>query len=158
MMKYILNAKVMVAALVIAGILLCASLAYILIKRPAVTPPDLTPATSDLTIIPAPTSTPLFQPATPTSLLSASLVSPTPAPGQIAIGVYVQVSVDALRIRQEPGLTNDPLFLAFNSEVFRVTKGPELADGYTWWFLTASYDTSRSGWAVQDYLTAIPNP
>jgi hypothetical protein len=49
-------------------------------------------------------------------------------------------------------------FSAFDSEVFLVTKGPEQADGYTWWYLTASYDTSRAGWAAQDFLAVIPSP
>jgi hypothetical protein len=88
--------------------------------------------------------------------------SPTAAPGQIAIGVYVQPSTggDGLRIHIAPSLSAGLAFPdpAFDSEVFLVTKGPEQADGYTWWYLTASYDTSRAGWAAQDYLTAIPSP
>ena len=160
MMKNILNGKVLVAALVIASVLLCISLIYILVKRPAATAPDLTPASAILTIIPAPTSTqhplpPRLSPIPPTPVSS-----PTPAAGEIAVGVYVQVAtgVDALNLRAEPGLSTAPLSLAFASEVFLVTNGPEQTDGYTWWYLTASYDTSRAGWAAQDFLTAIPSP
>jgi hypothetical protein len=159
-MKNILNGKVLIAAVAIASVLLCASFVYILVGRPAAAPPDLTPAFAALTVIPAPTSTPLTLPPTLTSIPPTPMSSPTPAPGQIAIGVYVQVAtgVDALNLRAEPGLSAKPLDLAFPSEVFLVTKGPEQADGYTWWYLTAPYDTSRAGWAAQDFLTAIPSP
>ncbi len=159
-MKNILNAKVLIAALVLASVLLCASFVYILVRRPAAAPQDPNPAIAALTIIPAPTSTqyallPMLTifPPTPVS-------SPTPAPGQIALGVYVQVAtgVDALNLRSDPGLKSQILYLAFNSEVFLITNGPRQADGYTWWYLTASYDISRAGWAAQDFLTAIPTP
>jgi hypothetical protein len=159
-MRKILNGKVLIATLVFASVLLCASFTYIMVKRPAAAPADLTPASAALTIIPAPTSTPRPLPATTTPLPFAAMSSPSPAPGQIGIGVYVQVATggDTLHIRAEPGLGNEPLFMAFDSEVFLVTKGPQQADGYTWWYLTASYDASRAGWAAQDFLTVIPSP
>lgn len=87
--------------------------------------------------------------------------SPTPAPGEIAVGVYVQISntgEEGLNIRAKPGLTSEVLFSGFDAEAFLVTNGPEQVDGYTWWYLTASYDATRAGWAVQDYLTVIPSP
>ena len=56
------------------------------------------------------------------------------------------------------GWTWIPCFLAFDAEVFLITEGPRDADGYTWWYLTASYDTARAGWAAQDFLTVIPSP
>lgn len=159
-MKKILNRKVQIAALVIASVLLCASLVYILVRRPSATVPDLTPVSAALTVIPAPTST--LHPLTPTltPIPTTEIPSPIPAEGEIAIGVYVQVAsgVEALNLRAEPGLDTAPLSLAFNSEVFLVTNGPEQADGYTWWFLTASYNASRAGWAAQDFLTVIPSP
>jgi hypothetical protein len=161
-MKKILNGKVLAAALVIAGILLCSTVLYILVRRPAALTPDLTPASAIFTIIPAATSTPRPLPPTLTPIPATPTTSPTPAPGQIAIGVYVEPSTggDGLRIHVAPSLSAELAFPnpAFDSEVFLVTKGPEEADGYTWWYLTASYDTSRAGWAVQDYLKAIPKP
>ena len=159
-MKNVLNGKVLIAMLVVASLLLCASFVYILVKRPAVATPDLTPASAALTILPAPTSTPRNLPPTLTPIPPTPMASPTLAAGQIAISAYVQVSTggDALRVRAEPGLSNAPLFLAFDSEVFLVSDGPKQSDGYTWWYLTASYDASRAGWAVQDFLTAIPPP
>ena len=159
-MKNILNGKVLIAMLVIAALLLCGSLAYILVMRPtANSSPDLAAATPALTIIPGPTSTPLPLPPTLTPIPPTPAPTSTPAPGQVAIGVYVQPSTGGvgLRVHSQPTLSAN-FFSAFDSEVFLVTKGPEQADGYTWWYLTASYDTTRAGWAVQDYLTAIPSP
>ena len=159
-MKRILNFKVLIAMLVIASMLLCGSLIYILLTRPAAaSSPDLAAATSALAITPAPTSTPRPLPPTLTPLPPTAMPSPTPAPGQIAVDVYVQPSTGGagLRVHTEPSLSAD-FFSAFDSEVFLVAKGPEQADGYTWWYLTASYDSSRAGWAVQDYLTVITSP
>ena len=159
-MKNILNGKVLMAMMAIAVIMLCSSLAYILVMRPAAAAnPDQAAATSALTIIPAPTSTPRPLPPTLTPIPPTPAPSATPGPGQIAIGVYVQPSTGGagLRIHTQPGLTAD-FFSAFDSEVFLVTKGPQQADGHTWWYLTASYDTTRAGWAAQDYLSVIPTP
>lgn len=159
-MKNVLNGKVLIGMLGIALVLLCGSLAYILVMRPAArASQNLAAASSALTIIPAPSSTPRPLPATLTPLPQTPAASSTPAPGQIAIGVYVQPSTggEGLRIRSQPGL-NSEFFSAFDSEVFLVTKGPEQADGFTWWYLTASYDTSRAGWAAQDFLAVIPSP
>lgn len=161
MMKNILNKKVLIAAVVIASVLLCSSLVYILVLHPGAPTPDLTPVSAVLTVIPGPSSTPQPLP-TLTLMPSAYAPSPSPAPGQIAVGVYVQPATggEGLRIHTAPSLGADLAFPnpAFDSEVFLVTKGPERADGYTWWYLTASYDTSRAGWAVQDFLTVIPSP
>jgi hypothetical protein len=158
-MKNILSGKVLIAMVVIAAVLLCGSLAYILIMRPAASSPNLAAATSALTIIPAPSSTPRPLPPTLTPLPPTPLPSSTPAPGQFAIGVYVQPTTggEGLRVHTEPSLSA-AFFSAFDSEVFQVTKGPEQADGYTWWYLTASYDTARAGWAAQDFLAVIPPP
>jgi len=160
-MKRVLNGKVFLAMLVIASMLLCASLAYILVLRPAAAPLNPSSATAALTIIPAPTSTPRPLPPTLTPIPPTPTVSPTPAPGEIAVGVYVQISntgEEGLNIRAEPGLSSEVLFSGLDAEAFKVTDGPVDADGYTWWRLTASYDETRTGWAAQDYLTVIPPP
>ena len=159
-MKNILTGKVIVAGMVIAAILFCGSILYILISRPADPEDGSGPAAAVLTIIPAPTGTPRTLPPTLTSIPPTSTLPPTPGLGEFGIGIYVQVDTggEALRIRSEPGLSYDPLFLAFDAEVFLITEGPRQADGYSWWYLTASYDDARSGWAVQDFLTIIPSP
>jgi Bacterial SH3 domain len=107
---------------------------------------------ADLTVIPLPTSTPI----TPTPM-----VTPTPRPNQIAINSYVQISgtgTDGLRIRSAPGLNSDTVFRGDESETFMVKDGPKQADGYTWWYLVAPYDSSRAGWAAADYLAVVPAP
>jgi hypothetical protein len=159
-MKNILTGKVLIAMVVIASLLMCGSLAYILLMRPAVpSKGGMAASTSALTVLPAPTSTLRPLPATLTPLPPTLSPSSTPAPGEIAIGVYVQPSTggQGLRVHTEPGLQPDA-FTAYDSEVFLVAQGPEQADGYTWWYLTASYDTARSGWAAEDFLTVIPAP
>jgi hypothetical protein len=157
-MKRILTPRVIVAALVIAVVLLCGSLVYIILVRPASASPDRG-AMSALTIIPGPSSTPRPLPPTLTPLPPTPTPSPTPGPDQIVLGVYVQPTTggEGLRVHTSPSLSAD-FFSAFDSEAFLVTKGPEQAEGYTWWYLTASYDATRSGWAVQDYLAVIPKP
>lgn len=161
-MKTILNGKVLISSLVIAVMLLCASLVYILKMRPAAVWNKAPGETSSWTIIPAPTSTIHLLPSTPTVFAFLQTASPTAAPGQIAVGVYVQPSTGGagLLIHVEPGLKAALAFPkpAFDSEVFLVTDGPVQADGYTWWYLTASYDTSRRGWGAQEYLSVIPQP
>ncbi|MDI6768776.1 MAG: hypothetical protein QMD04_03785 [Anaerolineales bacterium] len=186
-MKNILNIKVILGALTTASVLLCATLAYILWIGPAAHLPDpsavaspvpaegltvalaqanqaLGPVSAALTLIPAPTSTPRYVAPTPTPPLPAAssfVVTPTPLPGTFTVGVYVQISGtegQGLRLRAKPGLNSPPLFLGHDSEAFLVTDGPQQADGHTWWYLTAPYDQTRSGWAVQDYLSVIPSP
>ncbi len=158
-MKNILNGKVLIAALIIGAVLSCGSLAYIILVRPAASGPGMASLDSGMTVIPAPTSTPQPLPPTLTPVPPTPMASPTPAPGEIAMGVYVQPATGGvgLRVHTDPKL-EAPFFSAYDSEVFLVTKGPEQADGYTWWYLAASYDAKRAGWAVQDYLIAIPKP
>ncbi|MBN1305767.1 MAG: SH3 domain-containing protein [Anaerolineales bacterium] len=115
---------------------------------------------ADLTIIPGPTSTPVPLPTSiPDPLLYGTL---TPEPGVLAIGAYIQITGtkgDGLRLRSEPGLDSELLFLGYDSEVFQVQDGPIEADGYTWWYLAApSYDEGRSGWAAADFLGVVPSP
>jgi hypothetical protein len=43
-----------------------------------------------------------------------------------------------------------------DAEVFEVKEGPKEADGFTWWYLVAPYDTNRSGWAASKFLTVVP--
>jgi hypothetical protein len=156
-MKSILTPKVFIASLIIASVLLCGTLTYILVARPALSSSNVVSAGSGLTIIPALTSTPRPLSPTYTPLPPTPRPTETVGPGQIALGVFVQPETggEGLRVHTQPGLAT-PFYSAFDSEVFQVADGPQQADGYTWWFLTASYDTNRSGWAVQDYLIAIP--
>jgi len=111
-----------------------------------------------LTIIPGPTSTPLIA-ASPTH--DPALGTATPLPGEIALNGFVQITGtdgEGLRIRDLPGLGGEHLFLGFDTEVFQIVDGPQDVDGYTWWYLLAPYDETRSGWAASDFLEAIPSP
>lgn len=113
-----------------------------------------------VTSVAPPTSTPRRLQQIPTQAVQ---VQPTATilPGEIGIGVYVQISGTqgtGLRVRIEPGLNTDSLFLGYDDEVFKVVDGPRQVDGYTWWKLSATYDATRSGWAAQDYLVVIQSP
>lgn len=115
------------------------------------------PASVNLTLIPAPTATPTPQP-TPTPDASLQV---TPDASGIVVGGYVQISGtdgQGLRIRSAPGLAGTPLFLGFDTEAFEVRDGPEMVDGFTWWYIVAPFDQSRAGWAASAYLVSIPPP
>ena len=113
---------------------------------------------ADLTVIPGPTSTPRFV-YTPTH--DPALGTATPLPGTMAIGNYVQIGGtdgDGLRLRADAGLGGEPLFLGYEAEVFLIKDGAVEADGYSWWYLVAPYDETRTGWAASAFLEAIPSP
>ncbi len=158
-MKTVFNGKVLLAALIIAAVLSCGSLAYIFVVRPAASNAGVISLGSAMTVIPAPSSTPKPLPPTLTPIPPTPAATNTPAPGEIAVGVYVQPNTEGvgLRVHTDPKL-DAPFFSAYDSEAFLVSEGPQQGDGYVWWYLTAPYDAKRSGWAVQDYLTAIPKP
>lgn len=77
----------------------------------------------------------------------------TPTPISILVGSIVAVNApDGLNIRARAGLDAQIRFNASNGTVFRVTGGPELANGLTWWQVEDPADSSRGGWAAGDYL------
>jgi hypothetical protein len=163
-MKRLINGKMLIGTLVTASVLMCVTLTIILLQHP-VASPNLGSAgygQAAMTVIAAPTSTPDLGLA-PTFAVPTAVptIPPTPLPGAIAIGAFVQITGtegQGLRLRGGPGLGNDQLFLGYDSEVYQVVDGPVDADGHTWWKLTAPYDATRTGWAVQDYLTVIQSP
>jgi len=100
-------------------------------------------------------------PTADTSLLIITPTSTLPAQAEVN-GVTIQKFVKiegtggvGLRIRRNPGVDAEIVFLANESEVFTVIGGPEEKDGILWWQLTTPYDDSRSGWASADYLVAV---
>lgn len=110
-----------------------------------------------LTVIALPTLT--LAPPTP-EILSISETAVI-SPGALGIGVYAQVigtDGDGLRLRTGAGLDQEPLFLGLDGEVFLVIDGPQVVDGYTWYFLSAPYDENRKGWAVTNFLEIVENP
>jgi hypothetical protein len=121
----------------------------LLVPRYEISP---TVALANIVVIAAPTRT-----STPMAVEQTSTLQGIEN-GGISVGQYVQVvgtEGEGLRIRSGPSLDSDTLFVAMEAEAFRVSDGPRQADGRTWWYLTAPYDQSRSGWAVGDYLVPI---
>lgn len=101
---------------------------------------------------------------TPQPLPTAMVASPTPTSlfflpdGVMGVGAYVKVTGTngaGLRMRAEPGLSGTVNFTALDAEVFLVVDGPVEADGYTWWYLEAPYDQTRSGWSAGDFLAPL---
>jgi len=126
---------------------------FLLLPLPSSTAQIVPP---ELTIYPAPSLT-LGPTETPQEATSTT-APPTPKPGIIGVGGYVQVvgtGSDGLRLRDSPGLEGKVLLVANDDEVFSVQRGPQSADGYTWWYLQGLSDLSREGWAVQNYLQAV---
>ncbi len=153
--RQLFNKWVILGALLFAGILLLITVISIGGGKPSPSA-DVGFAPADLTMIPAPTST-SGAPPTPT----IDPFAPTATPTGIASGNYVQITGtngEGLRIRSDPGLTGEPVFLGYNSEVFIVQDGPREADGYVWWYLVAPYDDTRAGWAAADFLSYVPSP
>lgn len=154
----IVNFRVVFGALGVAGFFILITMLSIGWTKPDPVR-DYGFAPADLTVIPAPTSTPDVTPTfTPDPLIFGT---PTLAPDVVGVGGYVQITGtdgEGLRLRADPGLNGTPVFLGFDEEVFEVREGPQEADGYTWWYLVAPYDETRAGWAAADFLGAIPSP
>jgi len=158
--RYI-NVWVIAGTIAIALVLLCVITSVIWFSRPKAAQIDR--ATAVFNIIPyhTPTALPATPSPTPTSQLPGGDIPPSPPPGQIASGGYVQVigtSGDGLRLRSEPGLNGEIRYLGLESEIFRVDDGPTMLDGYTWWLLVAPYDENVQGWAVSNFLKTVLNP
>jgi hypothetical protein len=151
--------------LVIAVLLLGGFWAAILVfRQPAAAAQAPNP---EITVVVAPTLTPVI--SLPTSAVTPTATNPPPqsgiptASGSISVGMYVQISStggSGLRLHAEPGTSSKALFLGMESEVYLVQDGPQQKDGFTWYYLVAPYDKSRSGWAASNYLVVIqkPNP
>lgn len=153
--RQLFNKWVILGALLLAGLLTLITAVSIGLTS-ARQNADVGFVPADLTLIPAPTST-SSAPATPT----IDPFAPTIAPTGIAVDNYVQIKGtegEGLRIRSEPGLNGESVFLGYDSEVFIVKDGPREANGFIWWYLVAPYDETRVGWAAADFLTYIPSP
>lgn len=108
-----------------------------------------------LTIIPNPTSTATIIPTLPAA-------TPTVEANQIIqVGSYVKISGtggSGLRLREEPSLNGEVVFLGLEDEIFLVKDGPEDRDGYLWWYLEAPANDTRSGWAAANFLQLDQSP
>lgn len=153
--RQLFNKWVILGALILAGLLLLITVISIGWTNSPQSP-DVGFAPADLTVIVAPTATPNV---TPTATIDP--FAPSPTPTGLAVGAYAQITGtdgQGLRIRAEPGLTGNPVFLGLDSEMFIVQDGPREADGYVWWYIVAPYDDARAGWAAANFLTYIPAP
>ncbi len=158
LIRYIFSPWVVGGAIALALALLCAALFALWVSRTGRS--SAAPATAVLNVIPLPSLTPIPPTPSPTPTQAAGEALPPPA-DDITLGALVQVSGtggDGLRLRAQPGLNGQVLFLGLESEVFEVRDGPRQADGYTWWLLVAPYDPTVSGWAVSNYLKVIQKP
>lgn len=154
----LLTPKVLAGALGVALFLLALTFTWIMWSAPA--SPNAAGMLAVVTSIAVPTGTPAPQPSA-TYDPYAPTPTLTPLPGQIGIGTIVQISGtqgEGLRIRSDPGLNGKQLFMGFDTEAYTVVDGPRELDGYTWYFLSAINDQSRTGWAASNFLTVIPQP
>jgi hypothetical protein len=151
----ILNRWVIGGTLVLACCLLTTTLSLLWITRSRSVING--PVTADLRVI---TVASEGRTPSPSPTVNGQAI-PTPMPGEISLGAYVQIvgtGGTGLRLRDEPGLNSKVNTLGGEVEVFEVKDGPKDLDGYTWWYLVGPYDTSRHGWAVANYLKIIQNP
>jgi len=110
--------------------------------------------TAALTVIAAPTATLTEIPSSDEFPKSTSDAGLHPIE-DLRIGSFVKVSGTegaGLRLRSNPGLDSEPLYLGLEDEIFKIEDGPVELDGYQWWYLAAPFDSSRNGWAVSIYL------
>lgn len=152
----LLSTRALIVALILGVGLIVSIFILIYYSRPPRI--KVVAVTAALTVIPSSnTVTPTSMETLPTD---QPVITPTLLPGSIGIGVFVQVSGtggDGLRLRRGPGLGSEMQFLGLDGELFQVGDGPVDQDGYTWWFVVGSYDETRQGWAVADFLEVVPD-
>ena len=92
------------------------------------------------------------------------VVLPSPTE-QVADGIqvdgYVRITGtegEGLRLRRDPSLDADIIYLGLEGEIFLVRTGPVDQDGYIWWELEAPLNASRRGWAVSLFLEFAQSP
>jgi hypothetical protein len=91
--------------------------------------------------------------------LAPIILTPTPAAINIGSRVVVEgVDADTLNVRSSASLNQSSiLFRAQEGDIFNVIEGPAQADGFTWWRIQDPDDVNRTGWAVGNFLTVLPN-
>ncbi len=151
---------VLLGIIVLGGVLYIGFVLFISGLRPA-KPSEYTFSTAVITLIPAPTLTPvIIIPTSDQATPTATSQAPVPA-GGIGLGMYVKITGtngNGLNLRTEPGTASPIRFLGMDDEVFQVKDGPKQVDNLIWWYLQAPYDTARNGWAAANYLTVIQSP
>jgi hypothetical protein len=155
-MKDFLNPWVIAGTVLTASVLI--ALSFLATGWLTTAPPEPYQGGAVITVIPVPTATPTPRP----TATEIPLISPTPDPvNGIQLGGYVQISGtggDGLRLRRDPSLNGEIVYLGLEGEIFQVKSGPEDRDGYLWWQLEAPLNPNRQGWAVSDFLKFAQNP
>jgi hypothetical protein len=159
-LKVFLNLKIILAG-IIFGLIIFAVLVGLLWSSRGKMGSQI-PATAMLSVIDAPTETPLAPAVTPTPATTPTPTQQEPMQGgNIAIGDYVQVSGtggEGLRLHTSAGISSDVRYIAIEAEVFIVKDGPVDADGYIWWLLQDPYSDNATGWGAANYLVVVQNP
>jgi hypothetical protein len=78
-------------------------------------------------------------------------------PGVFALGMIIKVNGtdnEGLRIHSDAGIDQPTLFLAKEGEQFNILEGPIIKDSLIWWKIKSLNDSTKTGWAVQDYMKA----
>jgi len=79
-------------------------------------------------------------------------------PGVFSLEMSVIVSGtenDGLRMRKNPGINEEILYLARENEILKIIDGPQIIGNQIWWGLISLDDPKKSGWSVQDYLEPL---
>ena len=155
-MKDILNPWVIAGSILIASILLAISF----LAAGQLTPSDLAIYSGEavLTVIPVPTYTPTPLPTQPEFPVFTPTIEPVVG---VHVDGYVQIlgtEGEGLRLRRDPSLDGEIVYVGLEGEIFRVSGGPTEQDGYLWWQLTAPLNESLQGWAVSNYLESAQSP
>lgn len=113
---------------------------------------------AEIMVIPRPTSTPTPLPTMTPEVLPSPTAQQTDG---ILLEGYVRISGtegEGLRLRVEPSLDAEIIYLGLEGEIFLVRTGPVDGDGYIWWELEAPLNASRRGWAVSQFLEPDQSP
>ena len=155
-MRDILNPWVIAGSILVASLLLVISF----LAAGQLTASNLSVYSGEavLTIIPIPTYTPT--PLPPQN--EVPIQTPTI---EAAVGIHVDGYVrilgtegEGLRLRSDPSLGGEIVYIGVEGEIFKVAGGPVEQDGYLWWQLEAPLNVSLQGWAVSNYLEPAQSP
>jgi hypothetical protein len=158
-LRVFLDPWVILGAIAVGVILFVTAVALLFVTRTLPVPEGV--PTAAIRVVAFPTASPIPTATQPDLVEPTALPQATFQPGEIYPQALVQIrgtGGDGLRLRMEPGLESEILFLGNESEVFRVQDGPVEVDEFTWWFLVSPDNGDRQGWAVADYLLVMQTP
>ena len=145
---------VFLGAIIISGILLTFVFGLLSWNRPSQNHSGI--INPMVTIIYLPTAPTTINTPKPAAILPPDILDPPS--GDIISNSYVKIHGTegaGLRLRIEPGLDSEPLYLGLEDEIFKIEEGPVEEDGYMWWYLVAPFDSDRNGWGVSNFLQPV---